>query len=68
MSGSIHLSTGTRNAKEETASSRVGMHSKNDRGTRTDAVRIMSNQVMPLTQALEGYDLFDQRKVLKGKW
>ena len=44
------------------------MHSKNDRGTRTDAVRIMSNQVMPLTQALEGYDLFDQRKVLKGKW
>ena len=27
----------------------------------------MSDNIMPLTQAVEGYDLFDKMKVQKGK-
>ena len=69
MPCTIHFPSSSRHASTETAPSRVSNPKTpaNMRLKTSVLCRFMSDKIMPLSEAVEGYDLFDKMKVQKGK-
>ena len=68
MPGQIDISGVFRHASTEAASARVSaMNWILDQNLLNCVIRFMSDKIMPLSEALHGYELFDKMKVQKGK-
>ena len=69
MSCSLHLPSGSRYA--ETEATPAWVTDENNPEIALDLTyafsRFMSDKIMPMSEALEGYELFDKMKVQKGK-
>ena len=57
---------GSRQIEEKTTSFRVRFYTSAHVGVFLMNSRFMSDKIMPLSQAVEGYELFDNMKVQKG--
>jgi hypothetical protein len=62
---SIHLPRGAAGVGKEPGQVQVGSRVDLRGATSADCNRFMFDKIMPLSEAVEGYDLFDQMKVQK---
>lgn len=65
MSCPIYLSAGTGDAEEEATFAGVRETVPVDWSPRLTGSRFMADKIMPMSQALEGYELFDKMAVQK---
>lgn len=67
MSCPVNLPTGSSNVGEEAASARVNIKACEERNALEVLIghRFMADKIMPLSEAVEGYDLFDNMKAQK---
>ena len=63
--GPEHFPSSSGNVGEEAASTRVSSAFPWDGDLQLSRSRFMADKIMPLTQAEEGYELFDKMKVQK---
>lgn len=66
MSGTIDIPASTRYAETEATSPWVCGHVLPSSESLLNSNRFMADKIMPLSEAVEGYDIFDKMKAQKG--